>query len=298
MDPAVAALWEANGVRIVSIPMDQLDLVQHELATVGAVQRQWLGEATTWTDCLTGPPWTGTRTLALDSGRLALGPGRLRLLTRCWTIPVPVAPSEPDQAPAAVLHIELLIQHKEDAVNRPALSMAPLDTTDALGAGLVFRRLLAELTVTEGSALVLLPYKPGAPWGGGDDVPSDHATTDPEPARDATSTAHADQQHAATDPRAPLADGDEVLPGLGEVVRHPGSRDSATPGTPGDPSGVGPPEAAVMTIGELLMTRGGVRPPTRSNPNPTSRAPWRAEQPSRAMLVLIPRVPDRFRLIE
>lgn len=294
MDPGVAALWEANGLRVVTIPARRLEAVQSRLAMIGAIQRQWLGQAGVWTDAITGPSWSGSRTIALDSGRLALGPGSLRLLTRCWTVPVPVAASEADPSPAAALHIELLIQHKErDGLDRTGSALDMPTRLDPLDDGLVFRRLLAELTVSEGDVYLILPYPAGVEWGG-----RSPATPEPEP-------------ESAAEPNAePSRKSDtEPVPRLGEVRRAGGGDLSASPAAREKKSGesIGPPGVQVMSLGEALLTTQGVRPPTTNPPEPSDvyrpdeageAKSWRAERPARAMLLLIPRVPDRFRLIE
>ena len=89
------------------------------------------------------------------------------------------------------------------------------------------------------------------------------------------------------------------MPRLGEVMRGtPEARPtSEQPKSPGSEV-VGPPEAPAITIGEGLLTNDGVRQPTAFNPDPGTRAVWRADRPARAVLILIPRGPDRFRLIE
>lgn len=297
VDPGVAALWEANGLRLVTIPLDEIEEVQSRLSMAGAIQRQWLGQTPSWTDTITGPAWSRNRTFVLDAGRLSLGPGRLRLLTRCWTVPVPVAPSEADPSPAAALHIELLLQHKEEGrgSERASLATEMPGSSEALDAGLVFRRLLAEMTVTQGDAYLILPYKPGVPWGG---APADDAT--PPSGGDGSNGSESTPPTDPSDPQSSLPSRtEEPIPRLGEVMRGtPEARPTTDPPKPAGSEIVGPPEAPAITIGEGLLTNDGVRQPTAFNPDPGTRAVWRADRPARAVLILIPRVPDRFRLIE
>lgn len=287
LDDQTRALWEANGLRMVAVPVARLDELRQSMAIVGAIQRQWLGQTPMWTDTVTGPAWSGHRSLALDSGRLSLGAGRLRLLTRCWTVPVPVLPQESDPSPAAALHIELLPQHLEAAdVRGGGGGLMPIgaseDTADPLADGLVFRRLLAEMTVSQGDAYVIIPQRSGADW----TLPA---------ADDASGPANRPQESREAEPTA----APPHVPGIGRVSRDVSDSPSAPAAQPDADAAFshGPPEVPAISLGEALLTSAGARDPKAVIPDPGSKGVWRADRPARAILVLIPRVPDRFRLI-
>src|SRR5262249_9143985 len=47
--------WRASGMRLIAVPASDLERVLGASRQVGQVQRQWLGEATKWTDAALGP---------------------------------------------------------------------------------------------------------------------------------------------------------------------------------------------------------------------------------------------------
>jgi hypothetical protein len=91
VDDATLALWRANGVEILGIPVERLAVLEDILAEVGVRREQALGEAVRWIEVSRGPSWRGMRTLALDNGPVRLGPGAMRLVARTWLVPAPHA---------------------------------------------------------------------------------------------------------------------------------------------------------------------------------------------------------------
>ena len=268
------ALWRAHGLRMVSVPIDEADAVTGALRTSGQSQRQWLGQAYTWTEVVRGPEMALDRTVALDAERIRLGPGALRLLVRDWVEPVPGADGS---APTAALRVEIVPQHEEDrlrAQRADPLGLAP-PRIAAEEQGLLFSRLYARLSVTAGNAYLIIPERPGVEW---------QEPTEPEPT---------DENIVANESEKPTPE--RAAPRVGEVVR--GEPRSTTPvlanqnasgGTSeraGASGGIGPVAPYVQTVGEAML----MRPPQ----------PGKADaRPARAVVVLVPRVPKEFRLIE
>lgn len=258
------ALWEASGLRIVSVPVEQVVPVVNRLEPMGTVQRQWLGQAFTWTESARGPDMPEGRTLALDAERVRFPPGALRLLVRCWIEPAPAG--VPGAPPAAVLRIEMVPQLLESRrVGRDSEDLLRAPTAIAPEQqGQLFSRLLASMAAAPGRAYLIVPARPGMVF------------------RAAERVENVPEESAAG---VPGQSDVKPTPRIGEVVRgergaggaeaaRAGSGSRATLGT------VGPPAAAVPTIGEAMLS-----------------VPARESAPARrAVIALVPRVPKEFRL--
>jgi hypothetical protein len=271
LDARTRALWESNGLRVVAVPLQSLSDVRSHLPVIGAIQRQWLGQVPIWTDTIRGPAWSGEQTIALDSGRLTLGAGRLRLLSRCWTIPVPLSASGSSTPTGAELHIEFLIQHQELAAQQPQNIGTELQPADPQEEGLVFRRLGAVFDAPQGFAYLLIPEAPGTDWdrkGAGPSSPDGSGAESADAAK-APSLGHIAR------PRA--GDAPEDLP-------------TQTSGSSG-PIVSGPPPSPTLTVGQALLTSGTI------HPSGSAVAAGTAPRQTRAILIIIPRVPQRFRLL-
>lgn len=160
VDQATRDLWWSNGLRVLSIPVEDLDRVKQRL-DVGAVGHvQWLGLLPTWTQLVIGPGFDGRRAINLDSGnggRVVLDGGKLRLLARCWG-----APGE-DGKPA--LRLELMPQHVEpDAQKRRELAAIESKPWTLEDEGLLFTRLRAGWSAKGGTAYLIVPEAPGTDW--------------------------------------------------------------------------------------------------------------------------------------
>lgn len=223
-------LWQNNGLRLFSIPVDRLKDVEAALAGSGSVHRQWLGQALVWTSLVSGPSFAGDVTLATDQDALRLPPGAMRLLTRCWiepsAPPLSGSPPSPDEATPARLRIELTPQFRErrhaEGDLLASASISPLND------GLVFSRLSITLAAPPGVALILVGENPAADWKRG---PGESA----------------DQPAAAS---------------------------------------VGP---RVLTVGEAMLVGDASALPAIEGPTPPARF--------RSIVLLLPRVPERFSLM-
>lgn len=266
-------LWEAHGLRMVAVPMADVGGLMVLLQSSGASgggggqQRQWLGQAYTWTEIARGAE-SGARTIALDAERIRLSPGALRLLVRAWLEPVP--PSDAGaKAPGAALRLEIMPQHRESV--RPESMSDPLahrPAIDAESQGLLFSRLYARLSVPAGHALLIVSERPGVVW-------REVAQADVAP-----EAAAVDDRPSAEAQGRPLV----TAPGVGQVVRAGSTRRAPQPATTETPSepeeGFGPASARVPTLGEAMLGTG------------------RGQGGSvRTIVVLTPRVPREFHLL-
>ena len=265
---SVRELWRANGLRIVSVPAAEVTslrgglwkaqqnvaqrgaweqgITRSEADTmlvkepiVGRPQEEWLGQRPTWNDVLRGPVVDHDMRIALDSGEMVLRPGRMRLLARCWTIPLPGPGSQIQPG----LRLELAIQHEDPPRLKQRLWDPEFEALPIEEQGLVFTRLVLEMIALEGEAIVIVPDSPGAEWGNDEPV-------GPPPSRGPVE---------AGEP----AGAEGAVQREERVVTHP----HASP---------------LPTLGDCLL----------SFPENKGLHPVR-----RAMLVLIPRLPNEYSLI-
>lgn len=179
-------LWQRNGIRILEVPLDQVDSLRASLPTVGPIQRNWLGLLPEWVTLVGGMRLNSDQALALDSGVVDLGPGRFALATRCWLEPrigpaAPVSVADPSDAPSlqnpkqhpeqpdAQLRIELL---PELALPKPA-TRSLLDSINATSNAMTdrrrsetiaFDRLSLSLTADGAHAYLIVAEEPGIDW--------------------------------------------------------------------------------------------------------------------------------------
>lgn len=256
-------LWEANGLRLVRVPLQDWVRLAGDLSVAGAAQRQWLAQGAVWTEIAAGPERPGGQVIALDAERLELAPGRLRLLGRCWLAPIPgSANGEPA---AAELIVELLPQLREPVREGLAGFGAP-KVESAIDQGLTFDRLGLRMRVRaepeEGrSAYVLIAERPGIDW-----------MNPPVPARER----EAHPERAA---------------GLGEVVRHPAGAGGTGSwmASSADRGDAGPSAPPLPTLGEAMLASTGLAAGLDEDAPPPARL--------RPVLVLIPHVPETFQLL-
>jgi hypothetical protein len=167
-DPAELETWRRNGFRVLEVPLEDLETVLAGLPTIGPRHREWLGLLPEWVEAVKGAQLAGQQPVRLDSGPVMLGPGGLRLVTRCWTTPAP-GPISGDQAagPAALLHIEVMPElvgprraERDEIARLLDGGVAPRSGVR----GMAFDRLRLSLTASGGSALVIVPEDPEVDW--------------------------------------------------------------------------------------------------------------------------------------
>lgn len=170
-------LYAAHGLRVLSVPIGDVPQLVQTLQPAAPAQSQWLGQAFTWTEITRGIEHAQPTTIALDSERVRLPAGALRLLLRSWLEPAPptrggvgtVAKAGDDVAagpPTAILRTELVPQHDERLTRSERdepLSLTPPSIAPE-SRGLMFRRLYAQFVLPPGRALLIVPERPGVTW--------------------------------------------------------------------------------------------------------------------------------------
>jgi hypothetical protein len=272
---AMAELWSAHGFRIVAVPTESADALMASLKGGGGgswggggLQKQWLGQAYSWTEVVRGGD-TSSKVVALDAERIRLPAGSLRLLARSWLEPAP--PKAGDISATAMLHVELVPQNQE--ARRPEETTDPLalrnPNIEPEAQGLLFSRLYASMSLAPGQSLMVIPDRPEADWKKLAEEPA--PTPPPAPAQASA--------NGGTAPSKP-----QGAPRIGEVVR--GTPHGGAGGGAGDVSSEatveGPSGPRILTLGEAILGSSGGRGGPGS---------------SRTVLLLTPRVPKEFRLL-
>lgn len=285
LSPESLAFLASHGLYLLEVPVTELESLRVAIGAPPRHVNQWLGQALVWTEVVSGPEQSRGQTIALEAGRLRLGPGRLRLLARSWIVPVPT-----NTAPGGgALTIELLPQHDEEGRARSRDSLLAPTSIAATEEGMLFTRLMVRMSArSSDTAFVLVGLPPGT------DIQR-LAQSAPE----------------TTDLRA-ITDGEAgAVPSVGQVVRQPpGSASPSvayeTSGSEPEPAGVsigpvGPPAARLPTLGEAMLS-----PPVWVTPRRnTGRAGAAAEEdvrpvqttPRRMVTVFVPRLPERVQLL-
>jgi hypothetical protein len=204
IDPRIRERWRRSGLRLIPVPLtdldawrarlrdassagdrarliaqgapeDKLDKVQPREPFIGPENHQWLGQVPAWTDAVRGPAIDDNRRFTIDGGPGYFGPGRFRLLVRCWTVPQEAA----DSALRAALHIELVPQFqpqrsREDRF-RQSIGVAPQPAPEDDGP--LLSDLFLTMTVTEGDAYLIVPESIEAEWAPPAEKPTGSAPT-------------------------------------------------------------------------------------------------------------------------
>lgn len=156
--------WRACGLRVLTVPIEELAGVRSALRVAPSPERVWLGTPSRWSDLQEGPRSERARTLATDAGPLTIESGSVRLLVRAWARPARVG----DDETPAVLRVELLPQAA--ARSRPSLLDPPSMPRD-MSAGLTMPRLAAAIESERDVAILIIPEHAGVDWSGEDEGP-------------------------------------------------------------------------------------------------------------------------------
>jgi hypothetical protein len=192
--------WRGCGMRVISVPVGELDGLRRRLNIIGPTQQQWLGEVPRWTEAARSGALRGRATVQMDNGLLTLEPGTVRLLLRAWSAPGDTTPDA--SGTAGALQLEMVPQLVPPA-GPGRLSLTPNGSTAAReGDGVVFSRLTLEASLTGAEALLIIPERPDAAWSG------EPARDDPAPPPDGRS---------GKGP-APLGPAEPPAPTLGELL--------------------------------------------------------------------------------
>lgn len=173
--------WKASGLRIISVPVKDLDTIQASLRLTGPVQQQWLGEMSVWTDIVRGPEFSDSRIAMHGDKPEELTPGRVRLMARCWTYP----DSGGQGSPMAALRLEMVPQFEPQQSDHTRLSIAAIGRQPEDQKSRTFDDLSAGVSITtrqgEPDAIVIVPDRPDADWTKSPDPLADDAESGPNP---------------------------------------------------------------------------------------------------------------------
>ena len=295
VDAQTAALWRENGLRLVAVPRGEWAEVSKGLRISAAAQRQWIGQSPAWTEIVRGPERGGSaaaRTIALDSERLELPPGRLRLLARAWLTPRPLgggrgAGVEGDALAKPELVAELTPQAQDPpSLRADRISLTEARTTiDPIDDGLAFWRLLARLRFTADSddLVIVIAERPGVEWS--EAVDGEGGASEVETGAGTPEVGHVKRAGVA---------------GVDQSETWGGSQSRADPRHPaeatGFPAPAGPAAVRLPTLGEAMF--GLDLTPAKAKVAEEGAASVRQQgKHARAVLLLIPRVPEVYRLL-
>lgn len=166
--------WRAGGIRVLAVPMEELDATRAKMHLVGPLQSQWLGEASRWTEVARSMPAGGLFTVSLDNGPITLRDGRLGLSLRCWTTPDP-APVFTDEKTGvasrmpAALTLELVPRYLPATRDDTQLRLP--NAAEETPGPLPFDRLRLGAILRGDEALLILPESPETDWSNPDAAP-------------------------------------------------------------------------------------------------------------------------------
>lgn len=215
IDGESVALWRANGLRVLAIPVDQIAALRASLPSGGPTEIRELGEATGWTPIATGPD-LADHVLRLDSGLLEVGPGQIRLLARSWIEPAIESGDDATRRVVSRVRIELVPQHIEPLARRSPLQIEQDRRPTAVDRGMVFDRLMLSVLAGGTDAIILVGESPRVDWG--ELAPQ----SEPEPPDGSTDEDIEDPPEPDDRVEFPLT-GPSIRPTLGEAMLNASS---------------------------------------------------------------------------
>ncbi|MBL0869468.1 MAG: hypothetical protein IBJ18_02710 [Phycisphaerales bacterium] len=187
ISPAEREAWSRAGFRLLLINRAALKEIQAALTPTpgqwglselkpgqrlssapAAVTRQWIAQGSSWIEAARGPFREEAMIVALQDSRLTLGGGTLRLLTRCWAVPVPS-----DQGVRAELRVQMVPQHEprtiaggDDDRFAAALEKAAIarGTAPQRPSAQTFDRLLLTAALRDDEVLLIVPEQATRNW--------------------------------------------------------------------------------------------------------------------------------------
>lgn len=271
INPAEREAWSRAGFRLLLVNRVALQEIQAALTPTpgqwglselkpgqrlssapAAVTRQWIAQGSSWIEAARGPSREEAMIVALQDSRLTLNGGTLRLLTRCWAVPVPS-----DQGVRAELRVQLVPQHepRSTAGDSDRFSTALEKAAIARGStpqgpsAQTFDRLLLTAALRDDEVLLIVP---------------EHATRNwTSMIEQAESSA---MQAEAADDTKPAPRPEPALPGQVKRDTAPNA-DESTGAEPKPPAtsdaprlrGIGPGQDAayIPSLGEAMLTASG-----------------------------------------
>jgi len=238
--------WRDAGLRLIDVPVADIDGLESAAPHTDAVRRAWLGQPTAWTPLVSRATPAGD-----DPGAFGLAGTTTHLLARSWV--------EPDVRLGPVFRVELAVARTDPAAREP-------------GRPAVVGGLLLSCVLEPERALLVVPADPGEDW----TVPEPEAESEAEPgdAADGERDAGAGPEPGDNEGGA----GSEPGTGTDRIGIAPLPAPVADEGADGGRSGggpaMGPEESGPVpqggrTVGESLL----LRPPqlTGDRPRPARR---------------------------
>lgn len=276
VEPWAIERWRRSGIRVLSIPVGRLDDLRAGLDQAGSLQSRWLGEASEWIPVVEGPDLPAGL-IATEDGPVSLEGGRLRLIVRSWVTPMT---SPVGDGFGAGVYVEIVPQHTNrvdplrEAGFDARLTPKPRDPLDE---GLVFRRLGLAGVLPGDRALLFVAELPETDWA----AVAREAEASDVPGDDASASAGSEASGAGP---VSAVDGEEPASGGVGPVWTPSPWSGLDVDAGGEPIGPLPPRP--RWLGEAMLMsdpgHGGGRYRTLG---------------SRLIVVLTPRVPERFELL-
>lgn len=275
-----------SGLRVVAVPLSEV-FVLHQIAPPrSGWSRRWLGQAPEWVQLLrTREIEAGTRAVLYGS-ESRLPEGVLRLLGRGWIVPERFE-REGEPVIGASMRIEVATQLQQrdpqrDGRNIFELPRIELVTPDLYEQGPTLEQTLLELTVPPGYAIVLTTDLPESDWSRVEGVTRENlvealqrreASEEPEEGDD-SDVEEAPPRFGPSPAPAPEdveAESDDESLQMFETLDAP---------MPSMEGAFGPRAAPVPSVGQIMLE-------TRD----------RLSRPMRGVIILIPRLPERLRLL-
>lgn len=150
-----------NGLRMVRVPVADVETILSGVRVIGPRQREWMGWALEWREAFRGRSLTEGSAVMIEGERSTLPECALRLIARCWTAPGQVGMTG---AASAVVRVEALGQALRRSRGGEAEFEAPRPSLDARADGALLMSLAWEAALEPGSAYVLVPEAPSVTW--------------------------------------------------------------------------------------------------------------------------------------
>lgn len=271
-----------SGLRAVAVPLSEVFVIHQIAPPRSNWSRRWLGQETEWVQLVRSRSIAGGTRSMMYGGEQRLPEGVLRLVGRGWVQPRPTD-TDGETRIDAVMHMQFAaqIQRRDPEGERrnqfrpePVTAMTPLEDM-----GPFIEDLGLRLSVPAGYAIVLTTDFPDADWSAIDGVTRENLIEELER-----------RESAAADEPEPVATDEQARFGPSPTVPtelEPGASDESAQvfdtldaPMPSLEEAFGPPSAPVPTVGQLLLE-------TRDS----------LSRPMRGVVILIPRLPEEFRLL-
>jgi len=144
-----ASSFAHNGLRLVRVPLEELESLLSEIGASTRNVATWYGQATEWRDVLTSPVDETSRSLVVDGRVRRFSDGHYNLMLRSWTLMMEDAPR---------VQLDLIAQHLRKTNERlPLLAERRSEAT-------WLHSVRAELLLEHGYAYVMVFESPGVEW--------------------------------------------------------------------------------------------------------------------------------------